>query len=107
MPSFGVYHLLLNNFAILAAHSCSSHSCLRHSLPHRSYVFLFNNGVILCKAKGPYYHFKTAIDFDTNELEVQDVPFLNGAQEERKVYGPLVGVVCGGSQSHRSGHPCC
>eukprot|EP00047_Mylnosiga_fluctuans_P003769 m.230841 g.230841 ORF g.230841 m.230841 type:complete len:803 (+) comp12124_c0_seq1:82-2490(+) len=52
--------------------------------PKLRYVFLFNNGLILCKAKGPFYHYKAAIDFEANEFEVQDVPSLNGAQEEGK-----------------------
>lgn len=38
------------------------------------YVFLFNNGVLCCKAKGQFYHFKAAIDLDQLEYSIEDMP---------------------------------
>lgn len=48
------------------------------------YVFLFNLGVICCKAKGPFYHFKAAIDLDQMDYEIEDVPTATLSKSEQE-----------------------
>jgi hypothetical protein len=64
----------------------------------RSYVFLFNYGVICCKAKGQYYHFKAAIDLDQLEFTIEDLPgsAVPRAESDSKVRVPmsLLPVAC-------------
>eukprot|EP00047_Mylnosiga_fluctuans_P025140 m.182252 g.182252 ORF g.182252 m.182252 type:complete len:337 (+) comp9997_c0_seq3:141-1151(+) len=85
----------LKSYGVLVRDGDLTYRCDGLKVPLKlRYVFLFNLGLICCKAKGPVYHFKAAIDLDADEYEIQELPSTDSPKENEGKHSFYFSLVC-------------